>query len=56
LFYADQESIDYLNQHGIRFMVVNTFWDYPQENILPAFINASTRQSTLQKAYLIRKP
>lgn len=56
LFYVDQESIDYLNKKQIPFIIINSFWDYPQENILPAFINHATRNSTLQKDYLIRKP
>ena len=49
LFYVSQPSMDHFN-------VVASFTDYPQENILPAFINKATRYKTLGKVYLITKP
>ncbi|HEK21723.1 MULTISPECIES: ArnT family glycosyltransferase [unclassified Mucilaginibacter] len=55
LFYASQASVDYLRQQGAAFKIVQTFTDYPQENILPKFINAKTREQVLSKAYLISK-
>jgi hypothetical protein len=56
VFYADQEAMDNLAQNHIPVTIISSWLDYPQENILPAFINHNTRNSTLQKAYLITKP
>lgn len=56
LFYADQETIDQLHTLHQQFVIVKAFSDYPQENILPAFINRYTRNTTLSKVYLIKKP
>jgi 4-amino-4-deoxy-L-arabinose transferase-like glycosyltransferase len=53
VFYADEEALNNINQHKIPAKVICSWMDYPQENILPAFINHSTRVSTLQKVYLI---
>lgn len=55
VFYADQETVDYLHNQHIAFKIIWQGWDYPQENILPAFINHNTRTSTLQKVYLITR-
>ncbi|WP_259070047.1 ArnT family glycosyltransferase [Mucilaginibacter sp. X4EP1] len=55
LFYADQQSLDYLNQTHADFRVVKSFINYPQENILPAFINKSSRHTVLNQVYLIAK-
>jgi hypothetical protein len=51
--YANQFSIDLLRQQQIPFKIVRTFENYPRENVLPQFINHSTRNSTLEKVYLI---
>lgn len=56
VFYADAEAIAYFQAQHIPFKVIWHGMDYPQENILPAFINAKTRGSTLQIVYLISKP
>lgn len=56
VFYADPEAIAYFDAHNFPYTVIKTFLDYPQEAILPAFINYKTRSTTLQKVYLIRKP
>lgn len=55
VFYADQEAMDHFAQKHIPVTVIAAFEDYPQENILPAFINHNTRNSTLQKVYLIKR-
>lgn len=56
VFFADQEAMDYFNQQKVPYQIINTFWDYPRENLLPAYINHQTRQTTLEHVYLIRKP
>ena len=56
LFYVSQPSMDQLIKNNADFNVVASFTDYPQENILPAFINKATRYKTLGKVYLITKP
>jgi 4-amino-4-deoxy-L-arabinose transferase-like glycosyltransferase len=56
VFYTDQEAVNYFTRHHFPFMIIGTWWDYPQENILPAFINHQTRESTLTKVYLVKKP
>jgi len=54
-FYASQQSIDYLQQSHASFRVIQSFVNYPQENILPAFINKDTRYKVLDHVYLITK-
>lgn len=56
LFYVSQRSMDQLIKNKAEFKMVASFTDYPQENILPAFINKSSRYKTLGKVYLITKP
>ncbi|TWR28291.1 glycosyl transferase [Mucilaginibacter achroorhodeus] len=55
IFYASQASLDQLRNESAQFTIIATFVDYPQENILPKFINYKTRQQVLSKAYLITK-
>jgi len=55
VFYASQASVDQLSNEGSKFHIIASFVDYPQENILPKFINIKTRQQVLSKAYLISK-
>ncbi|WP_374949408.1 ArnT family glycosyltransferase [Mucilaginibacter sp.] len=55
MFFFGQPSIDYLNANHVQFKVVKTFINYPQENILPAFINKETRPRTLDRVYIITK-
>jgi 4-amino-4-deoxy-L-arabinose transferase-like glycosyltransferase len=54
-FYLSQSSLDTLLKAKANFKIIKSFTDYPQENILPAFINKTTRASTLAKVYLIKK-
>ncbi|PJJ79938.1 ArnT family glycosyltransferase [Mucilaginibacter auburnensis] len=54
-YYANQQSIDYLREQNIPFKVMASFTNYPQERILPAFINKDKRETTLDKVYLITK-
>ena len=55
IFYFSQPSIDYLIKNHIDFKAIKTFTNYPQENILPAFINKETRHKVLDRVYLITK-
>lgn len=55
IFFASQASVDQLTNEGAKFSIVASFTDYPQENILPKFINAETRSQVLSRAYLISK-
>lgn len=55
LFFASQASVDQLAQEGTKYKIIASFVDYPQENILPKFINPATRNEVLSKAYLISK-
>ncbi|HTD41607.1 MAG TPA: glycosyltransferase family 39 protein [Mucilaginibacter sp.] len=55
VFYARKLSIDILNQQHAGFKVLSAFPNYPQENILPKFVNAATRESVLDSVYLITK-
>ncbi|HWZ15759.1 MAG TPA: glycosyltransferase family 39 protein [Mucilaginibacter sp.] len=55
VFYANQQSLDHLRQSHANFKVVKVFINYPQENILPAFINKATRYKVLDHVYLITK-
>ncbi|BAU52598.1 ArnT family glycosyltransferase [Mucilaginibacter gotjawali] len=55
LIYVNQQSMDQLVHTHAKFTIVRAFTDYPKENILPAFINANTRSTVLEKVYLIRK-
>jgi len=55
VFYASQLSIDYLTQKHITFKVIKSFQNYPQERILPDFVNKPNRYKVLDKVYLITK-
>ena len=54
-FYANKKSIDSLNILHAGFRMIKTFENYPQDNILPAFINKKTRASVLDSVYLMTK-
>jgi 4-amino-4-deoxy-L-arabinose transferase-like glycosyltransferase len=55
IFFAGQPMLDRFTIEHIPFKVVASFVDYPQENILPAFVNSATRSTVLSKVYLITK-
>jgi 4-amino-4-deoxy-L-arabinose transferase-like glycosyltransferase len=55
VFYASQLSVDYLIQSHTDFKIIQSFQNYPQDKILPAFINKATRERVLDKVYLISK-
>jgi 4-amino-4-deoxy-L-arabinose transferase-like glycosyltransferase len=55
VFYVNQLSMDYLNQTHASYRIVRSFINYPQENILPAFINEASRFKVLDHVYLITK-
>lgn len=55
LFYVNQASLDYLMQQHIPFQIVKSFINYPQEQLLPDFINYTNRDKVLDKVYLITK-
>jgi len=54
-FYVNKKSIDSLNILHADYRVIKAFENYPQENILPGFINKETRVSTLDSVYLVTK-
>lgn len=55
LFYVNQASLDYLSQNKASFTIVRSFINYPQEQVLPDFINYANRDKVLDKVYLITK-
>jgi 4-amino-4-deoxy-L-arabinose transferase-like glycosyltransferase len=55
VFYVNKRSVDSLNILHADFKVIKAFQNYPQENILPTFINKATRNKTLDSVYLITK-
>ena len=55
VFYAKQESVDYLTSVHAEFTIVQSFQNYPQEQVLPNFINKPNRYKVLDKVYLISK-
>lgn len=54
-FYANHRTYDSLKMLHANFKVLKAFENYPQENVLPAFINRSTRHKVLDSVYLITK-
>lgn len=56
VFYVNQSSMDYLTERHARFTIMKSFIVYPQENIMPRFINKTTRHDVLGRVYLITKP
>lgn len=55
IFFASQPTVDYLMRNHHNFKVIASFTDYPQENILPKFVNSATRSTVLSKVYIITK-
>jgi 4-amino-4-deoxy-L-arabinose transferase-like glycosyltransferase len=55
IFYINQASYNYLKQAHANFRVIRAFLNYPQENILPKFVDKTTRNSVLDHVYLITK-
>jgi 4-amino-4-deoxy-L-arabinose transferase-like glycosyltransferase len=55
VFYVDQKSIDYLKKNHVAFNIIRSFVNYPHENILPSFVNKTTRYKVLDQVYLITK-
>ncbi|MFD0749687.1 ArnT family glycosyltransferase [Mucilaginibacter calamicampi] len=53
--YANQQSVDYLQQQSVPFTILASFTNYPQERILPGFISKAKRNTVLDKVYLISK-
>jgi len=54
-FYVNQQSMDQLLQAHVSFRVIQSFPNFPQENMSLKFINKATRQTTLDHVYLITK-
>lgn len=55
LYYVNQASLDHLNQNHVYFKIVKDFINYPQEQVLPDFVNYVNRDKVLDKVYLIKK-
>ncbi len=56
VFYVSQQTLDELRQRHDAFIIMQSFVDYPKENVIPHFINRSTREETLGQVYLLSKP
>jgi 4-amino-4-deoxy-L-arabinose transferase-like glycosyltransferase len=54
-FYANHETMNFLRQSHADFKVIKAFINYPQENILPAFIDKAKRAKVLDSVYLVTK-
>lgn len=54
-FFANRWMTVALKQRHEDFKVIKAFENYPQESIVPAFINQKTRGSVLDSVYLITK-
>lgn len=55
IFYINTASYNYLKQKGANFKIIRSFVNYPQENILPKFVNRPSRPTVLDQVYLIYK-
>ena len=55
VMYVTQYLLDYLNNNHIPYHIIKSFTNYPQERILPQFVNAGTRDKVLDKVYLISR-
>lgn len=55
LLFVTHASLDYLKSVHANFRVLRSFINYPQENILPKFINKTTRSETLNRVYVITR-
>jgi 4-amino-4-deoxy-L-arabinose transferase-like glycosyltransferase len=55
VFYITQYSLNYLVQNHVPYKVLQSFQNYPQERLLPLFINRDTRSQVLDTVYLISK-
>ena len=53
LFYARQSTLDYLDGRHTEYKLLRSFINYPQENILPNFMDAKTRGQVLNRVYII---
>ncbi|HTE02358.1 MAG TPA: glycosyltransferase family 39 protein [Mucilaginibacter sp.] len=54
-FYVNRLSLDSIILDHADFKLIKAFQNYPQEIILPAFINKNTRNKVLDSIYLITK-
>jgi hypothetical protein len=55
VFYINKRSLDSLTILHADYKILKAFQNYPQENVLPDFINKNTRNRTLDSVYLIIK-
>ena len=55
VFYARPLTINFLHRQHAAFKILKAFPNYPEENILPQFINAATRDKIQDSVYLITK-
>ena len=56
VFYVNGRSMDTLVKRKATFTILKSFINYPQENIMPKFINKTTRHNVLNHVYLITLP
>ncbi|SDF20164.1 4-amino-4-deoxy-L-arabinose transferase [Mucilaginibacter pineti] len=55
VFFVGKWDVDYLTKNKAGFIIIRSFENYPQEAILPNFINKATRPQVLDRVYLISK-
>ncbi len=56
VFYVNGRSMDTLVKRRAKFTILKSFINYPQENIMPRFINRATRHDVLNHVFLITRP
>jgi 4-amino-4-deoxy-L-arabinose transferase-like glycosyltransferase len=56
VFYVNGRSMDTLVKRRAKFTILKSFINYPQENIMPRFINETTRHDVLNHVFLITRP
>jgi len=54
LILTDQNTIGQLKKNHIQFTYLQTFWNYPNENLTPTFLVKANREKALNQLFLIR--
>jgi len=54
LVLTDENTIDHLKKSGIHFKLLQTFWNYPKENLTLPFLIRARRSTALNRWFLIR--
>lgn len=54
LILTDENTISQLKNNHIAFTLLQTFWNYPNENLTPGFLVKARRSTALNKLFLLR--